>query len=643
VDARKYADLFVTESREHLVEINAGLLALERAPGDLAPVAALFRAMHSLKGMAATMGFSAVATLAHEAETLLDAVRDGRVPVDRVVGVLFDAADALEHAVGAAVAGEADGAGADPLVSRMRAAGGDGAGRAGGVDGTRMRPTPSSGAAQAEVPTRVPTPAAGVPVAAKGRTVRVTLEADTPLKGVRAFLVVQRARELGDVTAVWPPVEALQSEQFEREFSLKLVTDAAPEAIAQALTAAGFVERVVVDVAPAPAAASVPAREATMPAARSVRVDTRRLDTLLNLVGELVIARDRLLRESASSERPALADAVAQTGRLVDALHDEILASRLVPVWQVFDRFPRTVRDAAKDAGREVEFVVEGKEIELDRSLLEEIADALVHLLRNAVDHGIEPPDERRAAGKPPAGRLLLSAARDRSAVLVKVEDDGRGINRDKVLARALQQGLVEAGTAALTDDDVTRLIARPGFSTAERVTGLSGRGVGIDAVVAKVRALGGAVQVRSVPGQGTSVELRLPVTLAIVGAVLAQVGDERYAVPMTHVQETVELAAAGAQTLRGDEVMTLRDDVLPLVHLRDVVHLPRATGGGGQVVIVERANRRAGVVVDRLLGQQDIVVKPLDAVRGAEALFSGATILSDGAPALILDVNTLL
>jgi two-component system chemotaxis sensor kinase CheA len=290
-----------------------------------------------------------------------------------------------------------------------------------------------------------------------------------------------------------------------------------------------------------------------------------------------------------------------------------------------------------------VDFVVEGKEIELDRSLLEEIADALVHLLRNAVDHGLEAPADRRAAGKPATGRLVLSAARDRSAVLVKVEDDGRGIDRAKVLARALQQGLVPPGTTALEDDEVTRLIARPGFSTAERVTGLSGRGVGIDAVVAKVRSLGGAVQVRSVPGQGTTVELRLPVTLAIVGAVLAQVGDERYAVPMTHVQETVELAAAGAQHLRGHEVMTLRDDVLPLVHLRDIVRLPRPEGPGGQVVIVERADRRAGVVVDRLLGQQDIVVKPLDAVRGAEALFSGATILSDGAPALILDVNTLL
>jgi two-component system chemotaxis sensor kinase CheA len=442
------------------------------------------------------------------------------------------------------------------------------------------------------------------------------------------------------VTAIRPPLGALQAEAFDREFALTLETGAPAEAIAAELAKAGFVERVVVDVA----SASAPAAGApVMPVARSVRVDTRRLDTLLNLVGELVIARDRLVRVVEGGAGSDLAEAVAATDRLVDALHDEILASRLVPAWQVFDRFPRLVRDAAQAAGREVEFVVEGKEIELDRSLLEEVADALVHLLRNAVDHGIEPPEARAAAGKPRAGRLVLSAVRDRSAAVLRVVDDGRGIDRERVLARARQLGLVEAGRAALTDDEVVRLIARPGFSTAERVTGLSGRGVGIDAVIAKVRMLGGAVQVRSADGAGTTVELRLPVTLAIIGAVLAQVGDERYAVPMTHVQGTVELSAAQAQTLRGREVMRLRDEVLPLVHLRDVVGLRRGTDDGGQVVIVERADRRAGLVVDRLLGQQEIVVKPLDTVRGAESHFSGATILSDGAPALILDVNTLL
>jgi two-component system chemotaxis sensor kinase CheA len=625
VDAAKYADLFASESREHLVAVNEALLALERTPSDVAPVAPLFRAVHSMKGMAATMGFSSVAALAHELETLLDAVRGGQLPVERVIGLCFDAADALEGAVANAVAGRERPVAA-PLLARLR--------RAVTRATARKGPPGPGSAARGGAATSSGT----------GRTVRVTLVPDTPLKGARASLVVQRARALGTVTAIRPPLGALQAEAFDREFALTLETGAPAEAIAAELAKAGFVERVVVDVASASAPASAPAAGApVMPVARSVRVDTRRLDTLLNLVGELVIARDRLVRVVEGGAGSDLAEAVAATDRLVDALHDEILASRLVPAWQVFDRFPRLVRDAAQAAGREVEFVVEGKEIELDRSLLEEVADALVHLLRNAVDHGLEPPEARAAAGKPRAGRLVLSAVRDRSAAVLRVVDDGRGIDRERVLARARQLGLVEAGRAALTDDEVVRLIARPGFSTAERVTGLSGRGVGIDAVIAKVRMLGGAVQVRSADGAGTTVELRLPVTLAIIGAVLAQVGDERYAVPMTHVQGTVELSAAQAQTLRGREVMRLRDEVLPLVHLRDVVGLRRGTDDGGQVVIVERADRRAGLVVDRLLGQQEIVVKPLDTVRGAESHFSGATILSDGAPALILDVNTLL
>jgi two-component system chemotaxis sensor kinase CheA len=633
VDPAKYAELFLTESREQLVQINEQLLALERAPEDTTPVAALFRAVHSLKGMAATMGFSAVASLAHELETLMDGVRAGQVAVEPVVSLLFEAADGLERAVGAAVAGRDEFPDRDDLLGRLRTAG----------QGGDVAPVQPIAAASPQRRTPARTASAAPMSPADGRTIKVTLEADTPLRGVRAFLVVQRARALGELTAVWPPVEALQAEQFDREFSLKLVTSAAPDAIAADLAKAGYVERVLVDVAPAPVAKPTPTASAPAPTVRSVRVDTRRLDALLNLVGELVIARDRLTRVAAQRQDAELSDVVAQTERLIGNLHDEILASRLIPVWQVFDRFPRTVRDAAKAVGKEVEFVVEGKEIELDRSLLEELADPVVHLLRNAVDHGLETAADRRAAGKPATGRLVLSASRDRSAVLVKVEDDGRGIDRRRVIARAAAEGLVEADRTTITDDELVKLIARPGFSTAERVTGLSGRGVGIDAVIAKVRGLGGSVEIRSVEGRGTTIELRLPVTLAIVGAVLAQVGDERYALPMTHVQETVELAAAHAETLRGREVMTLREDVLPLVHLRDVVRMPRRDGAGSQVVIVERAERRAGLVVDRLLGQQDIVVKPLDAVRNAAALFSGATILSDGAPALILDVNTLL
>jgi len=377
---------------------------------------------------------------------------------------------------------------------------------------------------------------------------------------------------------------------------------------------------------------------------RSVRIDLRRLDNLMNLIGELVITRGRLVQLATTCEDPALVEAVAQASRLVADLQDEIMTSRMVPVWQVFDRFPRLVRDAARSVGKEVDFQIEGKEVELDRSMLEEVGDPIVHLLRNAVDHGIEAPDVRIAKGKPAAGRLTLSALRDRSAVAIRVSDDGKGIDRSRVLSRARESGLIDDARTELSDDELVRLIARAGFSTSDKVTDLSGRGVGVDAVYNRVRSLGGSVDIRSVPDEGTTVTLRLPLTLAIVRALLARVGDEVYAVPMTHVSETVELRPEIQRAVQGREVLLMRDQVLPLVRLRSLVDFEGEPPRGlEQVVVVELAERRAALVVDALIGQQEIVVKQFDGVQDARQLFGGATILGDGAPALILDVSSLL
>jgi two-component system chemotaxis sensor kinase CheA len=360
------------------------------------------------------------------------------------------------------------------------------------------------------------------------------------------------------------------------------------------------------------------------------------------LIGELVITRGRLLELAKQLGSGPLDEALTQASRLISDLQDEIMTSRLVPVWQVFDRFPRLVRDAARSLGKEIEFTVEGKDIEIDRSMLDEIGDPIVHLLRNAVDHGLERPDERVAAGKPAAGRLTLSAFRERSSVTVRVADDGRGIDRARVLGKARELGLADAGKSELSDEDLVRLISRPGFSTADRVTDISGRGVGIDAVNTRVRALGGSVEIRTAAGRGTTVSVRLPVTLAIVRALLARVENEIYVVPMTHVNETVQLEASALRTVRGHEVLVMRDDVLPLIRFRELLALPPRTGALPQVIVLEVGERRAGLVVDELTGQQDVVVKQFDAVRGA-TLFSGATILGDGAPALIVDVGSLL
>jgi two-component system chemotaxis sensor kinase CheA len=275
--------------------------------------------------------------------------------------------------------------------------------------------------------------------------------------------------------------------------------------------------------------------------------------------------------------------------------------------------------------------------------MLDEIGDPVVHLLRNAIDHGIEKPEDRIAAGKDPVGRLTLSALRDRSAVVIRVSDDGKGIDRERVLRRAKELQVIDAARADISDEELIRIVSRPGFSTAEQVTSISGRGVGVDAVQTRVRSLGGTVDIRTAPGEGTTVTVRLPLTLAIVRALLAKIGDETYALPMTHVNETVELESALLHTVKGREVLVLRDDVLPLIRLRSLLRMPTVSDERRQVVVLEIADRRAGLIVDELTGQQEIVVKQFDGVRDGLLLFSGATILGDGEPALIVDVGSLI
>lgn len=670
MDNREYAQLFLTESREHVAAVNQSLLQLERdstGPDASAAVGAIFRSVHTIKGMAATMGYTVVADLAHELETVLDCVRRGELSIEAtIMDTLFRSADALEQGVEAAVAGRAGEVGAADLIAALRALMSSPAARHAGDSTTSVS---SVGAEPGG-----------------GEVVRIWLQPETPLRGVRAFLIVQALGKLGEVVSTTPPLAELQAEHFETEFTARVLTSKAPAEIERVVRGMGDVQEVQIGeprrsgavawAAPTPAwgmpavsltpahdmaalsgvtltpvhsAAPVPSSDTRSETGRvrSVRIDVRRLDALMNLIGELVIARGRLTQLAGELGDLALEEAVTRSSRLITELRDEITASRMVPVSQVFDRFPRVVRDASRALGKPVDFIIEGKDIELDRSMLDEIADSLVHLLRNAIDHGIERPDIRAALGKPAVGRLVLSAVRDRSAVVIKVSDDGKGIDRDRVLERAKRDGLVDAAKTDLTEDELLRLLARPGFSTAEQVTGLSGRGVGVDAVYTKVRALGGAMDIRSVPGQGTTVLIRLPLTLAIMRALLARVGGETYAIPQAHVSETVELTPDVLRTVKGKEVLLARDEVLPLLRLRTLVGLPAYAPPTEidleHVVVIDLGDRRAGLVIDELTGQDEIVVKQYDAVRDGPPFFGGATLLGDGRPSLIVDVSSLL
>jgi len=375
---------------------------------------------------------------------------------------------------------------------------------------------------------------------------------------------------------------------------------------------------------------------------RSVRVDAARLDTLMNLVGELVIARGRLAELVRQSGAHQLAEVVTQTSRLIGNLQDEITKSRMVPVGQAFERFERLVRDTAHELGKQVVLELKGTDIEVDKSVLDEIGDPVMHLLRNALDHGIESPSKRRAAEKPPVGRLVLSAERERSAVVIHVTDDGRGIDENKVLERAHAANLISPLQKNLTEAEMLELIARPGFSTSAHVTRISGRGVGLDIVATKVRSLGGSVELTTSLGKGTTIAIRLPVTLAIIHALLARAAGETYALPITHVVETMVLTPEMSSFEDGKEVLTIRGEKIPAVRLRARLGHASRPNGAGHVVVLDLPERRTGLVVDEFIGQQEIVVKQFDPARGMPQLFSGATILSNGAPALILDARGL-
>ena len=554
MDTGRYAKLFLSESKENLSEINAALLELERGGSDAA-VARLFRAVHTLKGMGGAMGYTSVAELSHELETLLDKLRNSALAVTRpMIDTLFAGVDALEQAVEAATATPSQQLDVAAAIERIRRAGEDG-------DAEGGRREAGSGTAEAANGDQSP---------------RGAHDESKP---------VSSDKKQADATPAPPPKPT-----------------------------------------------------------RQIKIDSKRLDTLMNVLGELVIARDRIQKSAERLGDPELLDATRHASQILGNLQNEVMTSRMVPVWQVFERFPRVVRDTARALGKEVDFKIEGRDIELDRSMLDEMGEPVLHLLRNALDHGIESPAEREKAGKPPVATLILTAERDRATVLIRVTDDGRGIDQDKVLPRAKKLGLIEKTTTQLSEQELIAIISRPGFSTAEKVTEISGRGVGFDIVASRVRALGGSLEVHTDAGLGTAVSMRLPLTLAISRALLAKVEREMYAIPLTHVLETFSLSRPMLLESKGRLVVAIRDDLFPAIWLRERVGLPAAENpASGQVVLVELAERKAALIVDQFEGQQEIVVKQFDGVSGSKTLFSGATILGDGSPALIVDASSLL
>ena len=614
----KYLALFLAESREHLGTCNQLLLEWERDPAASGPVNGFFRAIHNIKGMAATMGYAAVADLAHRVENVLATIRAGRAATPDLIQLFFQSVDALEQAIEGAAAGRNEPA--PGLLQALDDAGGRIASPA--AAGARASAAPAKASARKGPRTHV---------------VGVTIRSAASMRGARAMLALRRAEALGPATGVKPAAAQFEREDFDGRFVFQLSTDAPVARIEAAIRSAGEVTAVAFD------ADVVIDADGPVAVGRQIRVDLRRLDAMMKQVGELVVARNRMV-ELVRGDGSELAELAGLVSRLVSDLQTEVVAVRMTPVGEVFERFPRLVRDLARDLGKQIRFEAEGGDIELDRAILDELGDPLLHLIRNAADHGLESADERVAAGKPPEGRIRVSAVRERRSVAIRVSDDGRGIDRAAILAKARREGLAEAGVDLLTDDLLLRVLARPGFSTAVQVSGVSGRGVGVEVALARARALGGSLEVQTERGVGTTFTLRVPLTLAIVRALLAQAGEERYAVPLVYVAETVEFDARAVTALRSREALLVRNRVIPTVHLRDLVAARTERQPTRRpTIILEVGERRAALVVDALLGQQDIVIEPFDAPRGMPPYLGGATILADGAPALILDAAALV
>lgn len=629
MDRSKYADLFLAESREHLKACNTSLLEWERHPAAVEPVDRLFRAIHTIKGMAATMGYMAVSQLAHSAENLLDALRHGRVaPTGPIFQLLFRAVDALGQGVERAVESPED-APDTGLIGELNGVASGGVLSAATVAaGSTLPPTdPPTAESRNRRATDAP----------RSRPLQVTIRPGAVMRGARAALVLRRAEGFGAVSGLRPPMAELERDEFDGRFWFRLQTRLPDAEVVATLQSLGDVENVHIEESAPTEPTEAKGRN------RQIRVHLHRLDALMKHVGELVIAKNRLASLSSGGADPVLGEVSERISRLVSAMQGEVLAARMAPVGEVFERFPRLVRDLSRDMGKRIRFDMEGEEIELDRSILDEIGEPLMHLIRNAADHGIEPPAQRLSAGKPAEGRILLSATRERNTVAIRVTDDGRGIDRAAILAKARREGAAP-DSDALSDDLLVRVLAKPGFSTAQTVSGVSGRGVGVDVAMTRVRALGGTLEVRSELGRSTTFSLRVPLTLAIVRALLAEAGGERYAVPLAYVAETIEFDRSGVTALRDREALVVRDQVIPTVHLGDLVAgSSTPVSSRRPTLILEVGERRTALVVDALVGQQDIVVEPFDAPRGLPSFVGGATILADGAPALILDAAALL
>lgn len=689
MEVNQYLEMFIEESKEHLQACSEHLLELEKNPDDLAIVGEIFRSAHTLKGMSATMGFEDLADLTHKMENVLDAIRNEKIHVTpEILDVVFESVDHLEEMV-MDIANGGDGKrDVSSTVAQLKR-----------IElGEEVIPEVVATVAAPVVESVLEYDSFEQTVITQSAEqgfnafeISVTLREDCLLKAARVFMVFEILEKDGDVIKSSPSVEKLEDEQFDQQFYVAFVTKTTAEDMQKKLMKVSEVDEVIVTTidqrkfsekvfeahqevaATATAVAEVaaiptntpaakaepvakPAKEATPSKAdknhapvgnKTIRVNIERLDILMNLFEELVIDRGRLQSISTEVNHSELNETVERMSRVMGDLQTIILTMRMVPVETVFNRFPKMIRQLSRDLNKKINLEIIGAETELDRTVIDEIGDPLVHLIRNSVDHGIENPTARRAKGKPEEGTVVLRAYHSGNYVFIEIEDDGAGINREKVLAKAISKGIVtQEQSYSMSDKQINELILASGFSTADVISDVSGRGVGLDVVKTTIESLGGNISIESTQDVGSIFSIQLPLTLSIISVMLVEIEKEIYAIPLSSIIETSIIRSSEIMNAHNQKVIDFRGKVVPLVFLEEIFEVPRQEHQDEEfhsVVIVRKGEKLAGLVVDSFIGQQEIVLKSLGNYLTNIFAISGATILGNGKVALIVDCNALI
>ncbi|WP_027963208.1 chemotaxis protein CheA [Halalkalibacillus halophilus] len=675
METNQYLDVFIDESKDNLQVVNDKLLELEKEPTNISLVEEIFRAAHTLKGMSATMGYEDLADLTHKMENVLDAIRHEQVNVSTsLLDVLLQSLEYLEEMIMDIADGGEGKKDVSKVVTQLQAI------EAGEQPISEVE---SNAATLAESPVdhqmKVDQFEETVihQATSDGQQVhyiKVTLSEDCMLKVARVYMVFEVLEQNGEVIKSVPSVSELEDENFDQSFEVILVTGISEEELEAKIMKVSEVSEVKIEdfnklMVDQPTVEQKAIKETEIQEEeaeinqnsktsedgtkkksagnKTIRVNIDRLDVLMNLFEELVIDRGRLEQISQELDHNDLKGTVERMSRISGDLQNIILTMRMVAIDQVFNRFPRMVRQLTRELGKDINLQIEGAETELDRTVIDEIGDPLVHLIRNGIDHGIEMPEERKAAGKPETGQLLLKAYHSGNHVFVEIKDDGQGINQEKVIKKALENGVITSEQVGnLTDRQVNELILASGFSTADEISDISGRGVGLDVVKNTIESLGGSIEIDSVYGKGTTFSIQLPLTLSIISVMLVIVQDETYAVPLSSIIETAVIKDTDIMKAHNKRVIDFRGSIVPLVDLKEVFEVP--SNGKEQdefysIVIVRKGDQMAGLIVDSFIGQQEIVLKGLGNYLTDIFAISGATILGDGEVALIVDSNALI